>query len=131
MVDVIERTLDTTAITAALTTSIPSSPIITPSIKSSQPSLALAPPVKILDQAIKIISGVNSHLTEDQLLSASLFLTSTSDDAIRAAHTLVTLGNNQAVQHHFLLSQLSTLALSGKGQGKALEDADDDFMLTV
>ena len=55
----------------------------------------------------------------------------TLHDAIRAAHTLVTLGNNQAVQHHFLLSQLSTLALSGKGQGKALEDADDDFMVTV
>ena len=70
-------------------------------------------------------------LTKDQLLSASLFFHSASDDAIYAAHTLVALRNNQAVQHHFLLSQLSTLALSGKGKGKALEDADDDFMVTV
>ena len=132
MVDVMERTLDTTAITtAAPTTSIPSFPNITPSIESSQPLSALAPPEGILDQAIRIISGVNSHLTEDQLLLASLFFTSTLDDAICAACTVVALGNNQAVQHRFLLSQLSTLTLSGKGKGKALEDADDDFMVTV
>ena len=40
--------------TTAPTTSIPSPSIITPSIESSQPSSAFAPPVEILDQAIRI-----------------------------------------------------------------------------
>ena len=82
---------------------------------------------EILDQAVRIISGVNSQLTEDELLSASLFFTSASDDAVCVARTFIALQNNKSVQYRFLLNQLGTmLALSGKGKGKAIEN--DDFM---
>ena len=83
-------------------------------------------PVEILDQAVRIISGVDSLLTKDQLLSASLFFTSASDDAIHAAHTFIALGNNHTVQYHFLLSQLSTLLAKGKSR---VVDNEDDFMV--
>jgi hypothetical protein len=135
MVDVMERTLDasTTTTTApsatAPTTSITPPSIVNSSINSSQPSSASVSSTEILYQAIRIISGVDSQLTEDQFLSASLFFTSASDDAIRVAHTFIALGNNQTVQYHFLLSQLGKLDSSGKGKGKAVEE-EEDFMVT-
>jgi hypothetical protein len=65
-------------------------------------------------------------LSEDELLAISLFFTSTSDDAVRAAHTFVTLGNNQVVQHCFLLRQLDAAALlPGRGKDNAMENGDD------
>ena len=83
--------------------------------------------VEILDQAIRIISGIDSLLTGDQLLLASFLFTSASDDVIRAAHTFITLSNNHTVQYRFLLRQLSIS--SAKGKDRAVDD-DDDFMVT-
>ena len=119
MVDVMERTLDATAAPSAPTPSTAPPPIINPSIESSQPSSASMSSVEILDQVTRIISGINSLLTEDQLLLASLFFTSASDDAICAAHTFIALGNNHTVQYCFLLRQLSTS--SAKGKDRAVE----------
>ncbi|KAF8805532.1 hypothetical protein BYT27DRAFT_7224832 [Phlegmacium glaucopus] len=136
MVDVMERTLDATTVTTAApstmtsTTSIAPPSIVNSSIESSQPLSASMSPAEILDQAIRIISGVDSRLTEDQLLSASLFFTSASEDAVHAPRTFIALGNNQTVQYRFLLSQLSMSALSGKDKAKAVEDGDDHFMVT-
>ena len=63
------------------------------------------------------------------MLAASLFFTSASEDAVRAARTFVALSNNQVVQHRFLLRQLDTAALlPGRGKGKAMEDGDDHSM---
>ena len=135
MVDVMERTLDASAITTAPpsitapTTSTTSSSIINSSIKPSQSLSASVSPAEALDQAIRIISGADSQLTDDQLLSASLFFTSASEDAVHAARTFITLEGNQTVQYRFLLSQLSMSAFSGKGKGKAMNDDDDDFMV--
>ena len=73
MVDVMERMLNATAAAPpAPTISTASPPIVNSSI-DSQPSSASVSPAEILDQAIRIISGTDSNLTEDQLLSASLF----------------------------------------------------------
>ena len=137
MVDVMERTLDATTITTAAPSAImmapttstapPAPSTLNSSIESPQPLSASASPTEILDQAIRIISGVNGRLTEDQLLSASLFFSSASDDAVRTARTFIALGNNQTVQYRFLLSQLGT---SGKGKAKAVEDDSDDFMMS-
>ena len=126
MVDVMERMLDATAAASpAPTISTAPPPIVNPSI-DSHPSSASLSPVEILDQVIRIISGIDAHLTEDQLLLASLLFTSASEDAICAACTFVALSNNPTVQYHFLLSQLSTS--SAKGKGRAVDD--DDFMVT-
>jgi hypothetical protein len=136
IVDVMERTLDASTVTTAApsvtapTTSIAPPSIVNSSINSSQPLSASASSAEILDQAIRIISGVDSQLTEDQLLSASLFFTSASEDAVRAARTFIALGNNQMVQYRFLLSQLSRSDFSGRGKAKAVEDGDDHFMVT-
>lgn len=74
----------------------------------------------------------DDSLSEDELLAASLFFTSASDDAVRAARTFVALGNNKVVQHRFLLYQLNVAALlPGRGKGKAaeaVEDGDDHSM---
>ena len=127
MVNIMERTLDATAAPSTPTPSTAPSPIINPSIKSSQPLSASMSSAEILDQAIRIISGINNLLTEDQLLLASLFFTSALDDAIHAARTFIALGNNHTVQYCFLLRQLSTSL--AKGKGRAVDD-DDDFMVT-
>ena len=59
----------------------PSQPLATPSnLSSASPSLT-----EILDQAIRIISADNSGFSEDEILLASLFFTSVSDDAVHAA----------------------------------------------
>ncbi len=79
--------------------------------------LASASPEDILDQAIRFISADDAFLTEDELLAASLFFTSASEDAIRAARTFMALSNNRTVQRRFLLSQLETAALL-PGRGK-------------
>lgn len=105
--------------------STPSQPLGPPSNSSS----ASVSPADILDQAIRIVSAGDSGLSEDEIFSASLFFTTASDDAIRAARTFVALCNNRVVQHRFLLRQLETAALlPGKGKGKAVED-DDHFMV--
>jgi hypothetical protein len=102
MVDVMERTLDVTAVntTPSLTpptTSIPPPSIVTSPIESptapllSTLSQSLGPlpaslsTTEILDQSIRIISANDSPLSEDELLSALLFFTSASEDAIHAA----------------------------------------------
>ena len=82
--------------------------------------------MEILDQVVRIISGVDSLLTMDQLSLASLFFTSALDDAIHATHTFIALGNNHTVQYFFLLSQLSTSLAKGKSR---VVDNEDDFMV--
>jgi hypothetical protein len=151
MADMMERSLDVTAATithtAPLATAPTTSSAAPPSIVTSpvelqttqlssipsQPlansSSASASLTEILDQVIRIISADDSFLFDDELLSASLFVTSGSEDAVRAARTFIALGSNQAVQHHFLLHQLEIAALlPGKGKGKAVED-DDHIMV--
>ena len=136
MVDVMERTLDANPIattTSAAPTSVAPPSIITFPIKfqlpisstPSNPSSASASITEILDQAIRIVSADDSGLLEDQLLAASLFFTSASEDAVCAAQTFIALGNNQVVQQRFLLRQLDTAALlSRRGKAKAMEDSD-------
>ena len=105
-----------------------------PSSMASQPLGPLSNPPsasheEILNQAITIATSDDS-LSEDELLAASLFFTSASEDAVRAARTFVALSNNnQVVQRRFLLRQLDTAALlPGRGKGKAVEDGDDHSM---
>ena len=145
IVDVMERSLDATAIATsatpmtAPTTSVAPPSIIASSIEfqtaqlSSTPSQPLGPPsnpssaplsnAEALDQRIRLISADDSGLTEDELLSASMFFTSASEEAVRAARTFLALGNNRIVRHRFLIRQLNTAALlPGKGKAKAVED---------
>ena len=78
---------------------------------------------EILDQAIRMVSADDSGLSEDELILASLFFTSVSEDAVRVVCTFIALGNNWVVQHQFLLHQLNTVALLlGKAKAKATED---------
>ena len=136
--DVMERTLDvTTTVTPPIapsiimfpiefqTSSTPSQPLGLP----SDPSLASPSSTPILNQVVWLISADNSGLSEDELLSASLFFTSGLEDAVCAAHTFIALGNNRVVQCCFLLCQLDTAALlPGRGKARALDD-DDHFMV--
>ncbi|KAF8221168.1 hypothetical protein L208DRAFT_1329698, partial [Tricholoma matsutake] len=135
MADVMERCLDVTAATITHTAPTTPSALQTTQLSSipsqplgslSNPSSASASPTEILDQVIRIISADASFLSDDELLAASLFFTSASEDAVcvaRAACTFIALGSNQAVQHRFLLHQLEIAALlPGKGKGKAVED---------
>jgi hypothetical protein len=137
LADVMEKTLDTatTTTTPAPSVAIPSS-IPPPSESQSSQSLMSGPssmsasvsPENILSQAIRFISA-DSILTEDELLAASLFFNSASDDAIRAARTFMALSSNQIVQRRFLLSQLETAALlPGRGKARA-NDNDDPSMM--
>ena len=90
----------------------PSQPLAAPSnLSSASPLLT-----EILDQAIRIISVDDSSFSEDEILSASLFFTSASDDAVCAAQTFVVLGKNKVVQHCFLLAQLNTLFIQEKAR---------------
>ena len=138
MADLMERTLNiTTAPSSLSTTSLTPSSIIPSPLESqalpvpSHPLSASASSTEILDQAIRIISGIDGSLTDDELLAASLFFTSASENAICAAHTFIALGNNnQSVKYRFLLHQLNTAGLlSGKGKAKAVEDGDDLSMV--
>jgi hypothetical protein len=90
----------------------------------SNPPLASASSQEILNQAIEV-STSDDTLSEDELLAASLFFTSGTEEALRAAHTYITLNNKHEVQRRFLLHQLNVAALlPGKGKGKASEDGD-------
>lgn len=141
IVDVMERTLDVTAITTAPTSasphsfgtsptaelqtvqllSTPSQPLDPP--LASNPSSSFTSPTQLLDQAIQLVSADNSGLSEDEILSASIFFNSSTEEAVRAARTFITLSNNPTVQRRFLLRQLDTAALlPGKGKAKAVED---------
>jgi hypothetical protein len=100
-----EKSLDATATTTSTSTSVTPSPFVASPFESqtsqtTQPLLpsqslmpgpssvlASASPEDILDRAIRFISADDAFLTEDELLAASLFFTSTSEDAIRAART--------------------------------------------
>ena len=121
--DVMEKSLDVTAatVTASAPTSSVTSSSITPStglMPSQSPTTSNPSISEILDQAIRITAD-NTSLTEDELLAASMFFTTASDDAVRAARTIVALSNNPGVQHRFLLCQLNTAALlPGRGKDK-------------
>ena len=138
MADLMERMLDvTTAPSSLSTTSVTPSSIIPSSLESqalpvpSHPLSASASSTEILDQAIRIISGNDGSLTDDELLAACLFFTSASEDAIRTTHTFIAFGNNnQSVKYRFLLHQLNTACLlPGKGKARAVEDGDDLSMV--
>ena len=139
--DVMERTLDVTTGATATPPITPPSIVMSPiefqtSSTPSQPwglpsNLSSASPssTPILNQLIRLILADDSGLSEDELLSASLFFTSGSEDAVHAARTFIAPGNNQVVQHCFLLCQLETAALlPGRGKARALDD-DDHFMV--
>ena len=119
MANLMERMLKvTTAPSSFSTTSVTPSSIIPSSLKSqallvlSHPLLASASSTEILDQVIRIISGNDGSLLDDELLAACLFFTSALEDAIHAAHTFIAFGNNnQSVKYRFLLHQLNTAGL--------------------
>jgi hypothetical protein len=131
LADVMEKSLDATA-TAIAPAAAPTTNTIPPTGVSSaieprttQP-LSDPSPQGILNQAMIEVTTSNNTLSEDELLAASLFFTSATEEAIRAAHTFITLSNNRVVQRRFLLRQLDAAALlPGKGKGKAVEDGDD------
>ena len=130
MADVMERSIDVTvainsAPLATAPTTIPS--VAPPSVNTSSSSTPLSQ-TEVLDQVIRTISA-NACLTDDELLVASLFFNSASEDAVRVAHTFICLGANQKVQHRFLLQQLEIAGLlPGKGKGKAVEDGDHSMV---
>jgi hypothetical protein len=140
LADVMEKTLDVNATAIApaappTTNAIPPtgtvvSSIVTPPIESQTTQLLSNPPSSsqgILHQAMEVITSVDT-LSEDQLFAACLFFTGATEEAIRAAHTFIALGNNQVVRQRFLLSQLVAAGLlPGKGKGKAVEDGDDSM----
>ena len=139
MVDVIQRSLDVIAPTgSALTPSIvtffiksqtaPFSSISSQSLGPlSNPLSASASTTEILDQLIRIILANDSLLSEDELLAASLFFTSASEDAICAAQSFIALSNQSVVQYHFLHCQLEMAALfPGKDKAKAMDTEDND-----
>ena len=101
MADLMERTLNiTTAPSSLSTTSLTPSSIIPSPLESqalpvpSHPLSASASSTKILDQVIRIISGNDGSLMDDELLAACLFFTSASEDAICTTHTFIAFGNN-------------------------------------
>ena len=131
MVDVMQRSLDVTAPTG----SAPTPSIVTFPIKSqtapfssissqslgplSNPLSVSASTTEILDQLIRIILANDSLLSEDELLVASLFFTSASEDAICAAQSFIALSNQSVVQYHFLHCQLDNGSFfSRKRQGQ-------------
>jgi hypothetical protein len=141
MADVMERSLNATAATVPDPVPLTTAPATIPSVAlpatttpsvDSQPSDTSQPsgsPMKTLERVIDIISRDDSLLSDDELLAASLFFTKASEDAIRAAHTFLALGNNRPVQHLFLIRQLEIAALlPGKGKGKATEDDDHSMV---
>jgi hypothetical protein len=122
LADVMEKTLD--APPAGSSSPSVESQTTQPSSMPSHLNPPSACPEDILNQAIRATTSSDSNLSEDELLAASLFFTTASDDAIRAARTFVALGNNQVVQRRFLLRQLDAAALlPGKGKGKDGEDS--------
>ena len=143
LVDVMVKSLDATAPTIAppTTNATPptsESPILassslaiesqtTPSQPSSNQQSARESPQEILNKAMKVATS-DITLSEDELLAASLFFTSATEEAVRVANTLISLNGNPAVQRLFLLRQHSVAALlPGKGKGKAVEEGDDSM----
>jgi len=134
MVDVMQRSLDVTAPTPSVVTSRIESQTAPFSSTSSQslgplsnPLSASASTAEILDQSIRIISTNGSPLSQDELLAASLFFTSASEDAIRAARSFIALSNQPVVQYRFLHRQLEMVALlPGRGKAKATDTEDGD-----
>jgi len=126
MVDVMEKSLKTGSV--ALSSVAPSQiaqllPIPSPSL-GPVASASLSPD-EILQQAITL-TAADGFLTEDELVAASIFFTTSSEDVVCAARTFITLANNRAAQHRFLLSQLNTaVLLPGRGKNK---DNNDDMM---
>ena len=138
MADLMERMLNiTTAPSSLSTTSVTPSSIIPSPLEPqalpvpSHPLLASASSTEILDQAIRIISGSDGSLMDDELLAAWLFFTSASEDAICGVHTFIAFGNNnQSVKYCFIFHQLNTAGLlPGKGKAKAVKDGDDLSMV--
>jgi hypothetical protein len=130
MADVMERSLDVTAATITHAAPVATASTTIPSV--APPSIVTHPAsptqTEILDQVIRTISN-DTSLSDDELLAASLFFTSASEDAVRAAHTFIALDNNQAVQRRFLHQQLKNAALlPGKGKGKAVDDGDHSMV---
>jgi hypothetical protein len=137
MVDVMEKSLETGSAaqssaaqsSAAQSSATPSQiaqllPIPSPSLGPVAP--ASLSPDEILQQAITL-TAADGFLTEDELVAASIFFTTSSEDVVRAARTFVTLANNRAAQRRFLLTQLNTAALL-PGRGKNKDNNDDPMM---
>ena len=127
MVDVMEKSLETGS--AAQSSAAPSQitqllPIPSPSLGPVAP--ASLSPDEILQQAITL-TAADGFLTEDELVAASIFFTTSSEDVVRAARTFITLANNRAAQRRFLLTQLNTAALL-PGRGKNKNNNDDPMM---
>jgi hypothetical protein len=137
LADVMEKTLDTTATAMAPAAAAPPTSATPPtslsSILTSSTQPISNPPStssrNILNQAIEIAASDNT-LTEDELLAASLFFTSATEEAIRVASGFIAISNGRGVllQRRFLLGQPGVTALlPGKGKGKAVEDVDDSM----
>ena len=130
MADVMERSIDITvainsAPLATAPTTIPS--VAPPSVNTSSSSTSLNQ-TEVLDQVIRTISA-NACLTDDELLVASLFFNSISEDAVHMAHTFLCLGTNQKVQLGFLHQQLEIAhLLPGKGKTKTVKDGDHSMV---
>jgi hypothetical protein len=129
MADIMEKSLDATSVTGPVATTSSIAPASQTAQLSSLPSPFLGPSLstseEILQQAISV-TATDGFLTEDELLAASIFFTTSSEDVVRTARTFIALGRNQAVQRRFLLTQLNTAALlPGKGKDK---DTDGSMM---
>ncbi len=96
---------------------------------STSQSLGLGPSLlsseEILQQAISLTMS-DGFLTEDEILAAFLFFTSSSEDVVHITRTFITLGSNQAVQCRFLINQLNAAPLLLE---KAKDKDKDDSML--
>jgi hypothetical protein len=134
-INVMEKSLDVTATSIEPTTATHPPPLPTShtSLVPSQlpgPSLASSSDSEVLDKAIGIVTANKDFLSEDDVLTTSLFFSNTSNEVVRIAQNFIALSNRPGVQHCFLSHQLEEAGLrKGKGKGKAIAN-DDDFQMT-
>jgi hypothetical protein len=132
LADVMEKSLDVSATSIDSPTTLPT-PLPSSHASSSTPSQPGPPSTsssdsEILDKAVGIVTADKDFLSEDDLLAAILFFSNTSNEVVRIARNFIALSNSPAVQHRYLLHQLTDAGLrSGKGKGKATANDDDDF----
>jgi hypothetical protein len=138
LADVMEKSLDVTSTSIDTLTPHPApSPSSHASLIPSQlpgppstQSLPSSSNLEVLDKAFGIVMADKDFLSEDDLLTASLLFSNTSNEVVRIAQTFIALSNTPTVQHCFLVHQLKEAGLrTRKGKEKATANDDDDFLM--
>jgi hypothetical protein len=136
LANVMEKSLDVTSTSIDTLTPHPApSPSSHALLIASQllgpPSTQLLPSSsdsEVLNKALGIVMADKDFLSKDDLLTASLLFSNTSNEVVRIARTFIALSNMPMVQHRFLVHQLKEAGLrTRKGKEKATANDDDDF----